>query len=154
MPAKDPHLSVAWTMGKITGRALRGISGLWDTTRKITPKIPLSLIPQQNIENTVNEALSGFNLEQQELTLQEYDRRLKAMSEAIRALQEKIAELQLSGSLNAQTMAQAIGSVSNDEHFSVDEKNIFATILKQNIVLQRPELVKAHAEDKNLIAAN
>ena len=79
---------------------------------------------------------------QQELTLQEYDQRLKSMSEAIRALYEKFEALQLTGRWNTQTMSQFIGSIPNDDHFSVDDSYILATILKQNIALQKPELAR------------
>ncbi|MBF0503636.1 MAG: hypothetical protein HQL14_00900 [Candidatus Omnitrophica bacterium] len=142
MASQESHLNVAWTLGKFAGSAKRGISGLWDVTRRTGSKVSASLLPKDEIYKIVSEKTAQLNPEQHEMTLQEYDRRLKAMSEAIRVLQEKIAELQLSGHLNAQTMAGAIGSVESDEHFSKDEKNILATILKQNIVLQKPELVK------------
>ncbi|MBF0571489.1 MAG: hypothetical protein HQL12_06405 [Candidatus Omnitrophica bacterium] len=154
MASKNPHLQVAWTMGMLAGRAWRGITGLKNITLKTGSKSKTRFLPKEDIDKIVSQQVSPFNPEQHELTLQEYDRRLKAMSEAIRALQEKIVELQLSGNLNARTMAQAIGSVESSENFSVDERNILATILKQNIVLQKPELVKNKSEDGELITVS
>ncbi|MBF0330833.1 MAG: hypothetical protein HQL17_02770 [Candidatus Omnitrophica bacterium] len=140
MKSKNTNLQAIRTMGVIAGRAKRGISGLWSTIGQTRSKLGISLLSREDIYRIIAEQSSQMNPEDHTLTLQAYDRRLKAMSEAMHALQEKIAELQASGHLNAQTMSQAIGEIEDDNHFSLDEKNILATILKQNIVLQKPEL--------------
>ncbi len=142
MATKNANHDLIWTIGMLAGRTRRSISGAWDSLREARSNFGVSLLSREEIYKIIAEQSARMNPEQQELALQAYDRRLKAMSEALHALQEKIAELQLSGHLNAQTMAQAIGEVQSDEHFSADERNILATILKQNIVLQKPELVK------------
>ncbi|MBF0122925.1 MAG: hypothetical protein HQL21_05915 [Candidatus Omnitrophica bacterium] len=134
------HLHAIRTMGRIAGHVRRHVTGLGDTVRQARSKFGISLLSRADIYKIISEQLPRENAEQQELTLQEYDRRMKAMAEAVRALQEKIAELQLSGHLNARTMSQAVNSIQSDDHFSADERNILATILKQNIVLQKPEL--------------
>lgn len=142
MATKNSRHDMIWTMGMLAGRTRRGLSGAWDSFRQAGSHIGGSSLSREEICKIIAEHSAQMNPEQQELALQAYDRRLKAMSEALHALQEKIAELQASGHLNASTMAQAIGEVQSDEHFSADERNILATILKQNIVLQKPELVK------------
>ena len=126
----------------ITGQVMRSMTGLGSALRQTRSKIGFSLLSREDIYKIISEQLAQVNPENQELTLQEYDRRMKAMSEALRALQEKLTDLQASGHLNDETMSQAIGSIQNDDHFSTDERNILATILKQNIVLQKPELAE------------
>ena len=137
------HLQAARTVGMMAGHATRRITEFWDSFRHVRSRIGISLLSREDVQRIIAEQLASANPEQQDLTLQQYDRRMKAMSEALLALQEKIAELQASGHLNAQTMSQAIGEVQSEEHFNDDERNIFANILRQNIVLQKPELVKS-----------
>ncbi|MBF0569224.1 MAG: hypothetical protein HQL18_00400 [Candidatus Omnitrophica bacterium] len=145
MKRKKTHFSAIRTMGMVAGHAKRRMSGFLDTVRQTRSKLGFSLLSREDIYKIIAEQSVQTNPEQQELTLQAYDRRMKAMSEALHALQEKIAELQLSGHLNARTMSQAVNEIQSDDHFSSDERNILATILKQNIVLQKPELAKKGA---------
>ncbi|MBF0217079.1 MAG: hypothetical protein HQL30_08815 [Candidatus Omnitrophica bacterium] len=79
------------------------------------------------------------------LSQEEYNRRLQVLTERIHALQETIAELKASGRFNARTVSMSLDSINREDQFSADEKNILATILKQNIALQKPELAKKNA---------
>lgn len=142
MTTQSAHLEAIRTVGVMAGQSKRLINRVWGAVSQTKFRLGGSSLSREEICKIIAEHSAQMNPEQQELALQAYDRRLKAMSEALHALQEKIAELQASGHLNASTMAQAIGEVQSDEHFSADERNILATILKQNIVLQKPELVK------------
>ena len=142
MTTQSTHLEAIRALGVIAGQTRRHFSGMFDTFQHARTKIGVSLLSREELRRIVAEQSPREDAEQHVLTLQQYDRRLKAMAEALHALQEKIAELQSSGHLNARTMSLAVDAVKNDDHFSADERNILATILKQNIVLQKPELVK------------
>lgn len=140
-PSSSSHLEIMRSLGVMAGQAKRYLTGLQGTVQQARARIGVSLLSREDIRQIIAEQIPRMDAEQHELTLQQYDRRLKVMAEALHALQEKIAELQSSGHLNARTMSLAVSEVQNDEHFSADERNILATILKQNIVLQKPELV-------------
>ncbi|MEI6438417.1 MAG: hypothetical protein WCO69_06695 [Candidatus Omnitrophota bacterium] len=142
MTTESTHLELMRTLGVLTGQAKRQLEGVWGTVKQVKSHLAVSLLSRDDIRQIVAEQMSNVNAEEQDRALQEHDRRLKAMSEALMALQEKITQLQASGHLNARTMSQAVSSIENDDHFSADERNILATILKQNIVLQKPELAK------------
>ncbi|MBF0594749.1 MAG: hypothetical protein HQL22_07260 [Candidatus Omnitrophica bacterium] len=142
MSSSKSHLEAVRTLGVIAGQARRGLAGFWETFQQTRSKIGISLLSREDIRKIVSEEVPRVSAEQHELSLQEHERRLKAMSEALLALQEKIGELQKSGRLNEQTMSQAVSAIEHDEHFSDDERNILATILKQNLVLQKPEALK------------
>ena len=133
------HLEMIRTLGVITGQARRQLGGLLDTFRQAKSRLGVSLLTRDDIRKIVSEEVPRANAEQTEFSLQEHERRLKAMAEALLALQEKVAELQSSGRLNARTMSQTVSQIQHDEHFSADERNILATILQQNIALQKPE---------------
>ncbi|MBF0533253.1 MAG: hypothetical protein HQL23_09215 [Candidatus Omnitrophica bacterium] len=148
MTPRKSHLQACWTMGRLAGKAGRSAAGLWYAVRRAKSKLSISLLSRDDIYKIIAEHIARLKPEQQELAIQEYERRLKSLTEALHALQEKISELQSSGHLNSRTMSQAIGALPGGEHFSDDERNILATILKQNIALQKPELTKYKDTDQ------
>ncbi|MBF0532950.1 MAG: hypothetical protein HQL23_07645 [Candidatus Omnitrophica bacterium] len=133
---------IFWTMGRLIGQTWRPVSGVWDALRQTKSRIGIRLLSGDDLRKIISEYLVHLNPEPQAVTLQEYDRRISSLTEALRALQEKINDLQLRGHLNRQTMSQTIGEIQGDAHFSESERNILATILKQNIVLQKPEMAQ------------
>ena len=142
MTQQHSHLEIIRSFGVLVGQTRRQLSGFFDSVHEARTKLGFSLLSKEDLRRLVAEQTPREDADDHHLTLQQYDRRLKAMAEALSALQEKIAELQASGHLNARTMSEAVNEVQNDEHFSADERSILATILKQNIVLQKPELAK------------
>ncbi|MBF0619344.1 MAG: hypothetical protein HQL19_04170 [Candidatus Omnitrophica bacterium] len=130
------------TAGKLAGRATRQVMNFWDTVKTSRSRIAYALFSKEDIRRIVAEEVPRYLPEKENLSLQAYERRLQVFSERLHALQETIAELQLSGQLNQKTVAQTIGSIQADDQLNADEKSILATILNQNILLQKPELVK------------
>ena len=98
----------------------------------------LQTVKRRQLSKAIGEARAHGDISENA----EYD----AAKDAQGLNEKKIAELQASGHLNARTMSQAVNSVQDADHFSADERNILATILKQNIVLQKPELVNKQAD--------
>lgn len=78
-------------------------------------------------------ALAGTKLEE----------RLKVMAEIILALQQRIDDLGVRGSVRDADMWKAMRSVKAAEILTNDERAILIRVFRQNVALQKPELVDA-----------
>jgi hypothetical protein len=67
------------------------------------------------------------------------------MAQTIEALQERIAELSRPGVANRAAFSAAIASMEGASSLSDEEKAILARIFRQNIAIQKPELIDAAA---------
>lgn len=113
-----------------TGRAVKGTLG------KLRPRSH-----GEKIRSLVSEELSRLTSEDAALAEVKIEERLKAIAEALRALQEKIDELSAHGPVREADMRKAMGSVKAIETLSKDEKAILMNVFRQNIALQRPDLI-------------
>jgi uncharacterized membrane protein len=135
------HLTAIKAAGRITGLTHRYLSFTWRKLLSVGSLFGSQRLSIDDIRAIVQAEFGGQGV----LSQEEYNRRLQVLTERIHALQETIAELKASGRFNAQTVSLSLDSINREEQFSADEKNILATILKQNIALQKPELAKKKA---------
>jgi len=78
---------------------------------------------------------------QTEFTGAELQERLQVMAEAIESLQEKIAELSTRGPIGEADMWKVMGSLKAAASLTDDERAILANVFRQNIAIQKPELI-------------
>ncbi|MBF0388129.1 MAG: hypothetical protein HQL20_09815 [Candidatus Omnitrophica bacterium] len=157
MTTQGSHLEAVRSMGVIAGQAKRHISGLWGTLQQAKSRVVAGLLSKDDLRQIIAEQLPRVNVEQQELALQEHERRLKAMAEELYALQAKIQALPSGGHSNARILPiprngpDDVNALPGADDFSTDERNILATILKQNIALQEPQPRKSHVKKESLV---
>jgi hypothetical protein len=140
MSFTDACRNFACGMGKFIG-ATRNTLG-WP--RKALKKSAGKLRPRssrEKIRAIVTEELVHMVGKETELTRTKLEERLRVMAETILALQERINELTARGPLSEADMWEAVGSLEAAESLTDDERAILVHVFKQNIALQKPELM-------------
>ena len=140
MSFTDVLRDFAHGMGKFIGRSFNGLS----LTRKALRKSMERLRPRdsrEKIRAIVADELKRFPAKEAELTRTILEERLQLMAETKLALQEKINELSDRGPVSETDMFEAMDSLKAAESLTDDERNILATVFRQNIVIQKPDLV-------------
>lgn len=79
------------------------------------------------------------------ITREEFDERLQHLVTSIVSLQQKIDELRTQGPVTEAALYGAIETVSAAEPLDEEEKAVLASIFRQNVAIQRPELVRSGA---------
>ena len=69
------------------------------------------------------------------------EERLEIMAKSILALQKKIEELSAHRPLNDALISQALNSLELDEILNDQERSVLTSVFKENIQLQKPEMV-------------
>ena len=78
------------------------------------------------------------------ITPPELEERLRLMAAAIAALQERIDKIGPRGSIISEaTMWKEVGSLEAAESLTHDERTLLVNVFRQNIAIQKPELVTA-----------
>ena len=80
------------------------------------------------------------------VTRAEFEERLRHMVASILVLQQKIRELSVHGPVSEADLSEAIAAVSARESLGVEERSIMEGIFRQNITIQKPDLVNALAD--------
>jgi hypothetical protein len=80
-------------------------------------------------------------MSQQELTDSKLEQRLQVMAETILALQEKLDELSIRGRISEDDMLDAMSSLKMADSLTSDERTLLVNVFRQNIAIQKPELV-------------
>jgi len=96
---------------------------------------------KEKIRSIVTEELIRLMGKETELTRTKLEERLQVMAEAIESLQEEINELSTRGPFSEADMFKAIGSLKAAASLTDDERAILANVFRQNIAIQKPELV-------------
>jgi len=81
--------------------------------------------------------------EETELTRTKLEERLQIMAQTILALQERINELSARGPISEADMWEAVDSLKAAESLTNDERAVLVRVFRQNVALQKPELVGA-----------
>ena len=71
------------------------------------------------------------------------ENRLQIMTDAIFALQTKLAQLGASGNLDELALLNAMHSLKVVERLSDEEKFLLTSVFRQNVAIQKPELTEA-----------
>ena len=129
-------------MGKFIGGSLNVLA--WP--RKVLRKSAGKLRPQssrEKIRAIVTEELIRLVGGETELTRTKLEERLQIMAETILALQERINELSARGPVSEADMREAVDSLKAAESLTNDERVVLVKVFRQNVALQKPELVGA-----------
>lgn len=133
-------------MGKCIGGASRTLASaretLSESAKELRPRFS-----RERIRSIITEELTRLLGTEAELKGAELEERLQFMAEAILALQERINEVSAHGPVSAAAMWKEIGSLEAAAPLTNDERSILVNVLRQNIVLQKPELADAAVDD-------
>jgi hypothetical protein len=127
-------------IGKFFGTSLNAMS----TARKAVGKsigILKTVRPQSSktrIRTVVLEELARL---QNTSSLSELEERLQFMADTIEAIQKRISELSGRGLGHEALVSAAMASVENVNRLNSEERVILTNIFKQNVAIQKPELV-------------
>lgn len=100
---------------------------------------PLS--SKKKIRTIVIEELARSQGAEQRITLAELEERLRLMADTIEAIQKRILELSGRGLEHEALISAAMASVENVSLLNDEEKVILTNIFRQNVAIQKPELV-------------
>lgn len=100
---------------------------------------PLS--SKKKIRTIVIEELARSQVAEQRTTLAELEEHLRLMADTIEAIQKRILELSGRGLEHEALISAAMASVENVSLLNDEEKVILTNIFRQNVAIQKPELV-------------
>lgn len=136
-------------MGKFIGGGFSILGSARKVLRKSIGKLrPLS--SREKIRNIVIDELTRLAAGDAELTGTTLEERLQVMAETILALQEKINELGARGPVSETDMWEAMSSLKAAESLTDDERAILVTVFRQNIAIQKPDLVNTPVVQNSL----
>jgi hypothetical protein len=139
MDLNDISCSLGRGVGKLVGGTRRILS--WPgNTLSITIEKVRSIFPSSDVRNIVTEELIRL-MGAEGLVEEKLDQRLQVMTETIVALQKRIDELAARGHISKTDMLDAMDSLETARSLSNDEKAVLINVFRQNIALQKPELV-------------
>ena len=131
-------------LGKFVGASHNILVGVIKVPRNALRKSAARLRPQssrERIRSIVTEELSRLIGKQTEFTGAELQERLQVMAETILALQERLDELASRGYISETDMLNVVDSLKAADSLTHDERVMLVSVFRQNIAIQRPELV-------------
>ncbi|MHC4070195.1 MAG: hypothetical protein ACYSR8_11605 [Planctomycetota bacterium] len=96
---------------------------------------------RKKIRTIVLEELARSQGADQKVILAQLEERLQLMADTIEAIQKRILELSGQGLEHEALVAAAMASVENVSLLNEEERVILTNIFKQNLEIQKPELV-------------
>jgi len=126
-------------MGTLVGQTRKVLSWPGSTLSKAIEKLR-SLFPIAKVRTIATEELICL-LGAEGLAEEKLEQRLQVMAETILALQERIDEIVTHGRINETDMLEALDSLKTAESLTNDERAVLVNVFRQNIAIQRPELV-------------
>jgi len=126
-------------MGKYTGMSTKKITQGSQAVKESIGKLkPRSTI--EKIRAVVHEELSTVNFSHDGVTRSELEERMKVMTDAVIALQEKLSKMAISGPISEKAFMDATQSIDTAGKLHEEEKAILTRIFRQNIAIQKPEM--------------
>ncbi|MHC4728881.1 MAG: hypothetical protein ACYS17_16815 [Planctomycetota bacterium] len=123
-------LNVMSTVRKAVGKSARKSVGILGTLRPQPSK--------NRIRSVVMEELARL---QNTSNLAELEERLQLLADTIEAIQKRMLELSGRGLGHEALVSAAMASVENVNRLNSEEKVILTNIFRQNVAIQKPELV-------------
>jgi len=127
-------------VGKLVGGTRKVLSWPGSILSKATEKLR-SVFPSARIRAIVTEELMRLMDQNAEFAEEKLEQRLQVMAETILALQERINELGARGPISETDMWEAMSSLKAVESLTDDERAILVTVFRQNIAIQKPDLI-------------
>ena len=126
-------------MGTLVGTTRKVLSWPGSTLSKAIEKLR-SVFPNAKVRTVVAEELTRL-MEAEGLAEEKLEQRFKVMAETILALQKKLDEMVARGHISQTDMLEAMDSIKTAEALTNDERTVLVNVFRQNIALQKPELV-------------
>ena len=126
-------------VGKLVGGTRKVLSLPGSALSKAIEKLR-SIFPSAKVRTVVAEELTRL-MEAEGLAEEKLEQRFKVMAETILALQKKLDEMVASGHVSQTDMLEAMDSIKTAEALTNDERTVLVNVFRQNIALQKPELV-------------
>jgi len=126
-------------VGKLVGGTRKVLSVPGNTLGVVMEKLR-SVFPRSNVRNIVTEELIRL-MGDEGLAGEKLEQRLQVMAETIVAIQKRIDELVAQGYVSEKDVLDAMDSLETANSLSSDEKAVLVNVFRQNIALQKPELV-------------
>jgi hypothetical protein len=126
-------------VGKLVGGTRKVLSLPGSALSKAIEKLR-SIFPSAKVRTVVAEELTRL-MEAEGLAEEKLEQRFKVMAETILALQKKLDEMVASGHVSQTDMLEAMDSIKTAEALTNDERGVLVNVFRQNIALQKPELV-------------
>jgi len=127
-------------MGKFIGGSVSVLVSSRKAMRELMGKLrPLS--SRKKIRTIVIEELAHSQGTGQRITIAELEERLRLMTDTIEAIQKRILELSGRGLEREALVSAAMASVENVSLLNEEERIILTNIFRQNVAIQKPELV-------------
>ena len=123
-------LNTISTVRKAVGTSIRKSVGILGTLR-----------PQSSVSKIRSVVMEELARSQNSTTLAELEERLRLMADTIEAIQMKMLELSSHGLGHEALVSAAMASVENVNRLNIEEKAILTNIFRQNVAIQKPELV-------------
>lgn len=139
MGLNDISRGFGHSVGRLVGTTRKVLSWPGSTLSKAIEKLR-SIFPSANVRTIVTEELIRL-LGAEGLAEEKLEQRLQVMAETILALQERIDELVARGHISETDMLDAMDSLKTARSLTNDEKAVLVNVFRQNIALQKPELV-------------
>ena len=137
-------VGVSWGLARSMGRFI-GTSSKILTRFSRAGKRPTrqkeSSWTRERIRSIVIDELTRLMAGEAELTGTKLEERLQVMAETILALQKRINELSVRGPVSETDMWEAMSSLKAAESLTDDERAILVTVFRQNIAIQKPDLI-------------
>jgi len=139
MGLNDISRGFGHSVGRLVGTTRKVLSWPGSTLSKAIGKLR-SIFPRAKVRTIVTEELIRL-LGAENLAEEKLEQRLQVMAETILALQERIDELVARGHISETDMLDAMDSLKTARSLTNDEKAVLVNVFRQNIALQKPELV-------------
>ena len=108
-----------------------------------------STFPSAKVRSIVVEELTRL-MGAEALAEEKIEQRLKVIAETILAFQERLDELAVRGPISEADMFKAMGSFEAAAFLTDDERVVLANVFRQNIKIQKPELIDTVVEQDSL----
>ena len=128
-------------VGTFIGSGTSKILRLFSRTTKLSTRKRQTISAQEQVRAIVVEELTRLQGSVPGITLGEFEERLRLMAETIEAIQKRILELSDQGFERETLISTAMASVKDVSLLNSEERIILTNIFRQNIALQKPELV-------------
>lgn len=139
MGLNDISRGFGHSVGRLIGTTRKVLSWPGSTLSKAIEKLR-SIFPSAKVRTIVTKELIRL-LGAEGLAEEKLEQRLQVMAETILALQERIDELVARGHISVTDMLDAMDSLKTARSLTNDEKAVLVNVFRQNIALQKPELV-------------
>ncbi len=100
-----------------------------------------SAFPVTKIRAMINEELTRLMGSTERLTAEELEHRFRVMTETMQALQERLDRMVAEGHISETDVLKTMDSLGTADSLTGEEKMVLVHIFRQNVALQKPELV-------------